>query len=109
MMGLNASPNWLDVDGLLRQFGHDRRTVREHYRCFVLAGVGASFWDNLHQQIYLGGEAFVEKTQQRSTGRDHVLSVPRAQRCPSLSPFSEIASALSNRNAAILAAYATGA
>jgi REP element-mobilizing transposase RayT len=109
MLGLSASPNWLDVDGLLRQFGHDRQTAREHYRRFVRAGVGASIWDNLRQQIYLGDEAFVEKMQHRSTVRGDALSVPRAQRRAPAPPLSEIASASSNRNAAILAAYATGA
>jgi hypothetical protein len=84
MLGLSASPNWLDVDGLLRQFGHDRQTAREHYRRFVRAGVGASIWDNLRQQIYLGDEAFVEKMQQRSTAVSVKVVVPSGAPQPGL-------------------------
>ncbi len=46
---------------ILSQFGVDREESRRSYRQFVSDGVGRDIWDGLHQQIYLGSEAFVER------------------------------------------------
>ncbi len=106
---MSPSPKWLKIDRLLRQFGPNRQSARENYRRFVLDGVGVPVWENLRQQIYLGDEVFVDKMQRQSKVQGDALSVPRAQRRPPAPPLSEIASTSPNRNAAIVAAYETGA
>jgi len=108
-MGLSPAPKWLDVDGLLSHFGSDRRNAREHYRRFVHAGLGERIWDGLRQQIYLGDDGFVEKMQRQAAIRGDVLSVPHRQRRPPAPPLAQIAAASTDRNSAIVAAYATGA
>ncbi|NEV64919.1 transposase [Thiorhodococcus minor] len=55
---------FLETDGLLRAFADDRAEAVAGYRRFVAEGVGApSLWRELKSQIYLGSEAFVERTQ----------------------------------------------
>ena len=109
MMGEAAVPKWLAVDGLLSQFGSDRDDAREHYRRFVFDGVGRGIWEGLHQQIYLGDEAFVERMQAKAKVQGDVLTVPQAQRRPPAPALADIAAGHRDRNTAIVAAYATGA
>jgi len=109
MLGEAPIPEWLAVDGLLSQFGSKRGKARRRYRDFVLDGVGRGIWEGLRQQIYLGDEEFVERMQGKAVIEGDALSVPQAQRRPPAAPLAEIASRHSERNAAIVAAYATGA
>lgn len=51
----------LTVDWILSQFGGLRPKAQNSYRHFVFAGRGASPWDDLRGQIYLGTESFVEE------------------------------------------------
>ena len=53
MVGLSPAPKWLATYSLLCYFG--RQAARKHYRDFVVDGIGVRLWDNLRQQIYLGG------------------------------------------------------
>ena len=109
MMGKTVTPKWLAVDGLLNQFGEDRNEARRRFRSFVLDGVGQNIWQGLRQQIYLGDEAFVEKMQSRAKVQGDPLTIPKAQRRPPPPSLAEIAAHHGERNAAIVAAYATGA
>ena len=109
MVGESPVPKWLAVDGLLSQFGLDRGEACEHYRRFVLDGVGRGIWEGLRQQIYLGDEAFVERMQNKAKIEGDALTVPQAQRRPPAPPLADIAASHTDRNAAIVAAYATGA
>ena len=109
MLGLTPTPGWLAVDGLLSQLGSERAAARRRYRTFVLAGVGQDIWQGLRQQIYLGDEAFVKRMQAKAEVEGDTLSVPQAQRRPPPAPLAEIAARPGGRNAAIVAAYATGA
>ena len=109
MMGKAPVPKWLAVDGLLSQFAVDRDEARWNYRDFVLDGVGQGIWQGLCQQIYLGSEAFVEKMQAKAKIEGDALSVPQAQRRPPAPPLADIAALHRDRNAGIVAAYATGA
>lgn len=97
------------MDGLLSQFGEDREEARRRYSIFVLDGIGQSIWEGLRQQIYLGDEAFVERMQSRAHVEGDTLTIPQAQRRPPPPSLSEIAARHGGRNAAIVAAYATGA
>jgi len=74
MMGEVLVPNWLAVDGLLSQFGAEREEARRHYRRFVLDEIGQGVREGLRQQIYLGGEAFVERMQAQAKIEPRILS-----------------------------------
>ena len=91
MMGEAPVPEWLAVDGLLSQFGSDRADACEHYRRFVLDGVGRGLWEGLRQQIYLGDEAFVERMQAEAKVQGDVRTVPGAQRRPPAPALADIA------------------
>ena len=75
MMGQVPVPKWLAMDGLLSQFGAERERARQHYQQFVSDGVGQGIWDGLHQQIYLGDEAFVERMQAKAKIDGDALTV----------------------------------
>jgi len=109
MIGESPAPKWLAVDGLLSQFGTVRAEARRRYRRFVLEGAGQSIWEDLRQQIYLGDEKFVERMQARGQVDGDALTVPRAQRRAPAPSIADIAASHEERNAAIVAAYATGA
>ena len=88
-LGLEATPAWLDSDGLHAYVlgrevrnAADRRRAAERYTDLVASAPSVPLWDSaLRQQIYLGGEAFVERMQalaepQRSVAHE----VPKVQR-----------------------------
>ncbi|MEA3277849.1 MAG: hypothetical protein U9Q81_21715 [Pseudomonadota bacterium] len=81
LVGEAPVPDWLAVDGLLREFGTNRKEVRIRHRRFVLEGAGQDgLWDGLRQQTYLGNEKFVQRMQARAQVSGDLLTVPRAQR-----------------------------
>ena len=102
-------PKRLAVDGLLSQFGAVREESRRRYQHFVLDGVGQGIWEGLRQQIYLGDEKFVDRMQAKAQVDGDALTVPLAQRRPPAPSLADIAATHKERNAAIVAAYATGA
>ncbi|MBI3344623.1 MAG: transposase [Gammaproteobacteria bacterium] len=109
-VGLEPAAPWLAVDGLLAQFAKRRSLARERYVQFVAEGIkAASPWANLKGQVYLGDEQFVQRVQAHlQAGKDDV-QIPRAQRRPPSPTLAEIERHAQDRNAAIIAAYATGA
>ena len=64
------------------QFGLDRGEACQHYRRFVLDGVGRGIWEGLRQQIYLGDEAFVERMQNKAKIEGDALPFPRPNADP---------------------------
>lgn len=109
MIGEIPAPRWLSVGGLLLQFGTVRSRARRHYRKFVLEGLGQDIWEGLRQQIYLGDEKFVERMQTKVQVDGDRLTVPQIQRRTPAPILADIAARHEERNAAIIAAYATGA
>ena len=63
----------------------------------------------MRQQIYLGDEAFLTRVQSKVQIAGDRLSVPQVQRRPPPASLAQIAEQSVGRNAAIVAAYATGA
>ena len=109
--GLEPAAPWLAVDGLLAQFSGQRRRAQTRYAQFVAEGIKAvSPWLSLKGQVFLGDEQFVQRMQasMRADVRDDV-QIPVAQRRPPPASLPEIERSAENRNAAIVAAYATGA
>jgi putative transposase len=109
MAGMTTAPKWLEVDGLLSHFGEKRKKAVRRYREFVVDGGGRRIWDGLRQQIYLGGEGFVEKVQAQIQVKGDLLSIPQAHRRPPPPSLKQIEAQNKERNPAIVAAYATGA
>ncbi len=109
MTGQAPIPKCLAVNGLLSRFGVDREEARRCYQQFVADGVGRGIWDGLRQQIYLGGEAFVERMQAKAKIDGDASTVPQTQRRAPAPTLRHIAARHQGRNAAIVAAYATGA
>ena len=109
MTGEAAVPAWLAVDRLLSQFGDTRQAAQRRYRSFVDEGTEANIWEGLRQQMYLGDEKFVDRMQTHVKVGGDVLSVPKLQRRPPAASLPEIAAGFTDRDAAVIAAYATGA
>jgi putative transposase len=87
--GVAAAPGWLAVDDVLRQFGATRPIARAEYARFVDEGVsGPPVWGDLRQQIYLGSEAFVDRSQRWAGEVDSLGEVPQAQRRPPRRPLA---------------------
>lgn len=108
-MGLEPAPSWLAGDGLLAMFAKRRSLAQQRYEQFVSEGIKMdSPWANLKGQVFLGDEQFVTRMQAHiQTGKDDV-QIPLAQRRPKPLPLAEIANRAPDRNAAIVAAHATG-
>ncbi|OIO78240.1 MAG: addiction module toxin RelE [Hydrogenophilales bacterium CG03_land_8_20_14_0_80_62_28] len=108
-MGLEPAPPWLAEDGLLAMFAKRRSSAQQRYAQFVSEGIKVgSPWAHLKGQVFLGDERFVTRMQAHiQTGKDDV-QIPRAQRRPEPPPLAEIAERAPDRNAAIVAAHATG-
>jgi alpha-beta hydrolase superfamily lysophospholipase len=79
------------------------------YAQSVAEGVKASSpWLNLKGQAFLGDEQFVQRMQAHlQSGKDDV-QIPVAQRRSPPAQLEEIEARAPDRNAAIVAAYATG-
>lgn len=75
-----AAPSWLETDWLLSQFGRRRKRAIAKYKDFVRAGVGLpSVWMDLRDQIFLGGEQFVERAKGLLPKDVDLREVPRLQ------------------------------
>lgn len=79
MVGDAMAPDWLATDAILAQFAKQPAAARRRYRQFVMESVGRdSIWSDLRQQIYLGDDDFVQRTQKRQKVKGDELSIPRA-------------------------------
>ncbi|MBX9849990.1 MAG: hypothetical protein K2X64_11895 [Rhodocyclaceae bacterium] len=107
MVGTAVAPLWLHTGWILSQFSPQRGWAIRQYIDFVRAGVGLpSLWEQLHRQIYLGGEAFL-KRMQRLADKAGIGEIPRAQRRPLTKPLSHYRQQADAKRA-MVDAYATG-
>lgn len=102
-------PEWAALDRLLSAFSADHKKACQRYRRFVREGAEREVWAGLRQQIYLGDEKFVERMQTRAQVCGDASTVPKAQRQSPAASLEDIATKHRHRNAAIVAAYASGA
>ena len=108
-VGLEPATSWLAVDGVLAQFGKRRSLAQQRYAQFVAEGVNAeSPWAKLKGQVFLGDEHFVERMQAHIQPDKDYIQIPLAQRRRLPPSLAEIERQTPERNAAIIAAYATG-
>lgn len=79
--GQLPTPEWLQTDWILAQFGRQRASAIRKYVEFVHEGTRLpSVWTQLQGQIYLGSEAFVKKMQAQIEQKPALGEIPRAQR-----------------------------
>lgn len=109
IIGVRESPIWLCTDWLLAQFGNQRQRAVEKYIEFVQEGIlRESVWIELKGQIYLDSEQFVEVMQRIAGDKTAIAEIPRLQRRAIAQPLSHFEQQTTSRDAAIVAAYATG-
>jgi putative transposase len=81
-VGTHPRPSWLQIDWLLSQFASELTQARLAYADFVRAGAGAglpTIWESLQGQIYLGGDAFIQRMKDSLTNNMALDEIPRAQ------------------------------
>ncbi|MDT8442090.1 MAG: transposase, partial [Desulfuromonadales bacterium] len=79
--GLVATPQWLHIDWILRQFSESRNMARSRYREFVDCGTtDDSPWDNLVGRVFLGREEFAESLEPLLQERIQQAEIPKQQR-----------------------------
>jgi len=84
--GLVKGPGWFSAEKVLDLFTGNRK----RYRGFVLDGIGkGSVWEDLTGQIYLGGERFLERMQDKVEGKA-VRGIAKAQLRPKRPGLQEI-------------------
>ncbi len=109
MVGQAPAPVWLETDWLLAQFGQERARAQQRFADFVAAGVGQPpVWDGLRHQVFLGGEAFVERVTRALSADARSPEVPRGQRRAAAPALAEFAQRYARREA-MARAFLTGA
>ncbi len=109
-VGQASVPNWLSSDYLLSQFSVQRKTAIRKYQAFVQGGLkNDPIWSQLSNQIYLGGEAFVQKVQRHIGDQGKELQIPKIQKRSIAKPLVEYERMTSERDEAIVQVYASGA
>jgi REP element-mobilizing transposase RayT len=107
--GLSPALPFLATDWLLACFGHQKKRAIEGYKKFVAEGAGQpSPWESLRNQVYLGGEQFVEGMQSLIDGEKELSEIPVSQRRPLAKPLATYQKHAMDRNSAIVAAYESG-
>src|SRR5262245_35589372 len=108
MAGRVPAPPWLQVDGLLAQFGRRRAEDVQRYVDHVRAGVGLpGVWEQLKGQVYLGCDEFVARMQRKAVAAAQALEVPRMQRRAPAGPLTHYVALGVPRPDAMARAYAT--
>ncbi len=109
VMGQAATPQWLDADWLLGQFGTERHLARQHYRDFVMSGKGVpSPLQGTRHQLLLGDDAFVESHRQPPNG-DALRELSKAHRKSVALSLNEYRLRYPDRDEAMAQAYLSGA
>ena len=107
--GLDESPQWLDTDWLLSQFGKRRKKAIERYRKFILEGrkVSSPLKDARHQ-LLLGDDAFVERHRTKIKPEE-LREVSKAHRRSLALSLEEYQHRYGQRQEAMAHAYLSGA
>jgi len=108
MIGKVACPDWLGRDWVLSQFADHESLAQTVFIRFIRDGANQTpLWEHLRNQIYLGDEHFVERTQQRLSANKNLGEVPRLQRRKFVKPLEYYAQQFPEKEA-MRSAYATG-
>ena len=109
VVGLEASPEWLDTNWLLSQFAKYRKTAIKRYRLFILEGKDLSSpLDDVRHQLLLGDDSFVNQYLEENKPEE-LREVSRAHRRSLAQPLSKYQKLYGERNEAMARAYLSGA
>jgi len=109
MTGQIKKPAFLEVDWVLSAFGKRKSKAIAGYKKFVSEGKNQPPpWHALKNQIYLGGDKFVEKMQLLIDGDKALSEVPSSQRRPVAKDLVYYEASYPDRNTAIVEAYLSG-
>jgi REP-associated tyrosine transposase len=90
-VGLEAVPEFLDVEWLLGQFAKQGAAARRRYARFVLEGLGQSSpWAQVQGQVLLGDVAFIERLRPLLDEKSEHAEIPRAQRLARRPPLKKL-------------------
>jgi REP element-mobilizing transposase RayT len=94
--GLDAAPEWLDVNAALGAFAPDTELAQTYYREFVAAKVGSDecLWDELINGIYLGTEQWAKKMRKVVETKPRSTDHPRLQRAVGRPKMHEVIAAV---------------
>ncbi len=99
----------LATDSVLSLFDRNRVRAIKEYIEFVANGEGVSIWDNLQQQVFLGGDDFIEKYQVLQLALPgNLREIPLKQRSKPALPLAQYQQQSSSRDKAIFLAYKSG-
>ncbi|MEE9344565.1 MAG: transposase [Methylococcales bacterium] len=102
-------PPWLHIDWVLAGFGKTKAAAINAYTRFVSEGMEQSSpWLNLKNQIFLGGDAFVERTSRMIDNDKDLSDIPASQRRSIPRSLQYYADNIPGRNTAIISAYKSG-
>ena len=102
-------PPWLHTDWILAGFGKTKVAAIDAYKLFVSEGKGQpSPWLNLKNQVFLGGDAFVERTSRMIDNDKDLSDIPATQRRSVPKPLQYYGDNIPDRNTAIISAYKSG-
>lgn len=103
------APIWFNTDWILSVFGDCKLISRNKYQKFVQeADLGYSPWEDIKQQIYLGSEQFVTKTQSNIDPLLDLTDILSRQYMPAALSLINYKQQASSRDEAIRLAYASG-
>ncbi|VAW64045.1 FIG00759408: hypothetical protein, partial [hydrothermal vent metagenome] len=109
MTGQIKKPAFLEVDWVLSAFGKRKSKAIAGYKKFVSEGKNQpSPWHTLKNQIYLGGDKFIEKMQLLIDEEKELSEVPSSQRRPVAKDLIYYEARYPDRNIAIVEAYLSG-
>jgi REP-associated tyrosine transposase len=110
MTGNAPSVPWLSTEELLAEFGTRRAIARRKYQEFITEGIDQeSIWKDIKGQIYLGDDDFVDEMRKKLGKRQEDVNIPKVQQRGAVPKLSVIRRRHKGRDAAMRAAYATGA
>jgi hypothetical protein len=80
--GFAPAPDWLDTASALDVFGGDALDAQAQYRSFVAARFGSAerLWDQVRNAIFMGGEQWARRMQERIESKPRSTDHPKAQR-----------------------------
>jgi len=109
-VGQVRKPDYLEVEWILSGLAKRKSLAIERYKQYVSEGKGQpSPWSLLRNQVYLGGDQFVEKMQSLMDGNKELSEVPMSQRRAMPKALSYYERMGPDRNSAISRAYQSGA
>ena len=90
-LGIAKPPKYLNTSWVLKNFDEDIEKSKQKYEKFVLEGVGKeSPWRELRGRIFLGSKKFIEKHEEKLSGKEKENEIAKIERFANRPPLEEI-------------------